>query len=59
LTVGPLRNGAPCRSATANDPLEGMQVRLVKRVAALSAAPVWSLEADAGAQYRATGRQTN
>jgi GT2 family glycosyltransferase len=31
VTVGPLRNGAPCRSTVANDPLEGIQVRLVKR----------------------------
>jgi GT2 family glycosyltransferase len=30
-TVGPLRNGAPCRSTVANDPLEGIQVRLLKR----------------------------
>jgi glycosyltransferase involved in cell wall biosynthesis len=30
-TVGPVRNGAPCRSTVANDPLEGIQVRLVKR----------------------------
>jgi hypothetical protein len=29
--VGPLRNGAPCRSTVANDPLEGVQIRLVKR----------------------------
>jgi hypothetical protein len=34
LTVGPLRNGVPCRSTVANDPLEGIQVRLVKRAAA-------------------------
>jgi hypothetical protein len=34
MTVGPLRNGAPCRSTVANDPLEGIQVRLVKRAAA-------------------------
>jgi GT2 family glycosyltransferase len=33
-TVGPLRNGAPCRSTVANDPLEGIQIRLVKRAAA-------------------------
>jgi hypothetical protein len=33
VTVGPLRNGAPCRSTVANDPLEGIQVRLVKRAA--------------------------
>jgi hypothetical protein len=40
LTVGPLRNGAPCRSSVANDPLEGIQVRLVKRPAVpLAAAP--------------------
>jgi hypothetical protein len=31
VTVGPLRNGAPCRSTVANDPLEGIQVRLLKR----------------------------
>jgi hypothetical protein len=29
--VGPLRNGAPCRSTVANDPLEGIQIRIVKR----------------------------
>jgi hypothetical protein len=33
VTVGPLRNGAPCRSTVANDPLEGIQVRLVRRAA--------------------------
>ncbi len=31
VTVGPLRNGAPSRSTTANDPLEGIALRLVKR----------------------------
>jgi len=31
VTIGPLRNGAPCRSSVANDPLEGIQVRLLKR----------------------------
>ena len=30
-TVGPMRNGVPCRSRVANDPLEGIQIRLVKR----------------------------
>jgi GT2 family glycosyltransferase len=39
VTVGPLRNGAPCRSTVANDPLEGIQVRLVKRAAAGNADP--------------------
>ncbi|HEY1725447.1 MAG TPA: glycosyltransferase [Steroidobacteraceae bacterium] len=34
VTVGPLRNGAPCRSTVANDPLEGIQVRLVRRLIA-------------------------
>jgi len=34
VTVGPLRNGAPCRSTVANDPLEGIQVRLMKRASA-------------------------
>ncbi len=31
LIVGPLRNGAPCRSTVANDPLEGLKVCLVAR----------------------------
>lgn len=31
LTVGPLRNGIPCKSSVASDPVEGIQVRLVKR----------------------------
>jgi hypothetical protein len=35
--VGPLRNGAPCRSTVANDPLEGIQIRFVKRANALAA----------------------
>jgi hypothetical protein len=29
--IGPLRNGAPCRSTVANDPLEGLQIRFVRR----------------------------
>ena len=29
--IGPCRNGAPCLSATANDPLEGMQLRILQR----------------------------
>jgi hypothetical protein len=32
--IGPLRNGAPCRSSVANDPLEGVQIRIRKRSAA-------------------------
>ncbi len=36
VTVGPLRNGAPCRSAVANDPLEGIQIRIVKRPKAVA-----------------------
>lgn len=39
--VGPIRNGAPCRSTVASDALEGIQVRVYKREkneAALSAA---------------------
>ena len=31
LIVGPLRNGAPCRSTVANDPLEGIQLRIARR----------------------------
>jgi hypothetical protein len=34
VTVGPLRNGAPCRSTVANDPLEGIQIRLTNRASA-------------------------
>jgi GT2 family glycosyltransferase/glycosyltransferase involved in cell wall biosynthesis len=47
--VGPLRNGAPCRSSTANDPLEGMQVRLIRRASSsaasnIAAAPATSVK---------------
>jgi hypothetical protein len=31
--VGPLRNGTPCRSTIANDPLEGIQIRIVRKEA--------------------------
>jgi GT2 family glycosyltransferase len=34
LVVGPMRNGAPCRSSVANDSLEGIQMRIVRRAAA-------------------------
>jgi hypothetical protein len=30
-TAGPSRNGAPCRSAIDNDPLEGLQLRIIPR----------------------------
>lgn len=30
-TAGPTRNGAPCRSATEQDPLEGLQLRITPR----------------------------
>ena len=30
-TSAPARNGAPCRSAAANDPLEGIQLKIVER----------------------------
>lgn len=46
--VGPLRNGAPCRSTVANDPLEGIQVRFVRRAkAALPAAKPLAVPASA------------
>ena len=32
--VGPVRNGAPCRSTVASDPLEGIRIRLLNRAAA-------------------------
>jgi hypothetical protein len=56
-TVGPLRNGVPCRSSVANDPLEGIQVRLVKRVAPASLkAKSAALPAEAPAAGAAPGR---
>jgi GT2 family glycosyltransferase len=36
-TVGPMRNGAPCRSTVANDPLEGIQIRIIQRPKAVGA----------------------
>jgi GT2 family glycosyltransferase/glycosyltransferase involved in cell wall biosynthesis len=46
VIVGPLRNGAPCRSTVANDPLEGIQIRIVKRpsTAAANAGATGSIE---------------
>jgi hypothetical protein len=29
--VGPLKNGVPCRSTVGNDPLEGLQIRIIPR----------------------------
>jgi hypothetical protein len=37
IVVGPLRNGAPCRSSVSSDPLEGIQVRLIRRPAPVRA----------------------
>lgn len=37
VIVGPLRNGVPCRSRTAGDPLEAVQVALIKRTQAVAA----------------------
>jgi hypothetical protein len=48
-TVGPLRNGAPCRSTVANDPLEGIQVRLVRRSQARTGAGDFSAPAKSAA----------
>lgn len=39
VVVGPLRNGTPCRSTIANDALEGLQVRILKKTKAGEAAP--------------------
>jgi hypothetical protein len=33
-TIGPVRNGAPCRSPTDSDPLEGLQLRIAARLGA-------------------------
>jgi GT2 family glycosyltransferase len=48
VTIGPLRNGAPCRSTVANDPLEGIQVRLVRR--AIVQSPVVAASAKSAPQ---------
>jgi GT2 family glycosyltransferase len=59
VTIGPLRNGAPCRSTVANDPLEGIQVRLLKRTFAAAslenkpAATAEAAESDSDASNRA------
>jgi hypothetical protein len=49
VTVGPLRNGSPCRSTVANDPLEGIQIRLLERTE-----PVSAKAAGPNGQVRAT-----
>ena len=38
VTAGPMRNGAPCRSARDNDPLEGLRLRFTERAAPAPAA---------------------
>jgi GT2 family glycosyltransferase len=49
VTVGAIHNGAPCRSTVANDPLEGIQLRIFKRpvasqaLAKLAAGPLSAL----------------
>ncbi|MGA2189915.1 MAG: glycosyltransferase [Steroidobacteraceae bacterium] len=37
VTVGPLRNGAPCQSTATSDPLEGIQVRIFKKPSPMGA----------------------
>ena len=56
LIVGPLRNGVPCRSSVASDPLEGIQVRLVKRSATILSGVV---ERDARAKSTQKQRKSN
>jgi hypothetical protein len=54
-TVGPQRNGAPCRSNVANDPLEGIQILIVKRAmksAARTANPAAKFESRSSAPKR-------
>ena len=44
-TVGPCRNGAPCVSMQADDPLEAIQLRIVERLDAIRPPPVqWSID---------------
>lgn len=38
-TAGPCRNGVPCLSTKANDPLEGMEIRITRRPAVATDAP--------------------
>lgn len=49
VTVGPLRNGAPCRSMVANDPLEGIRISIVKRSKSSSVSAKPKSETQAGA----------
>ena len=36
VIIGPVKNGAPCRSTTPGDPLEGIQLRIVERQSAFA-----------------------
>ena len=51
--AGPFRNGAPCRSSVASDPLEGLQIRIVRRGTATPGKPASDTEA-AGEEVNAT-----
>ena len=55
VTVGPLRNGAPCRSTVANDPLEGIQIRIVQRAKAAAANTVKAVAAPAEIESQRSG----
>jgi hypothetical protein len=55
VTVGPLRNGVPCRSTVANDPLEGIQIRLVKRSSAT--VPPSAAQGAASAKHTKPGKR--
>ena len=50
--TGPFRNGAPCRSTVANDPLEGLQIRIVSRPTSIGKQPANTAAAGAGAPPR-------
>jgi hypothetical protein len=60
VTVGPLKNGNPCRSTVASDPLEGIQVFIRKRVAAAqppaaqASAPADRLKGPSFGRFRVT-----
>jgi GT2 family glycosyltransferase len=55
VMVGPLRNGAPCRSTVANDPLEGIQIRIVQRAKAAAANTAIAIAAPAEIESQRSG----
>ena len=56
-SAGPMRNGTPCRSTIANDPLEGIQIRILRKVAGTASSSAGATPDPAAAVSKSGGPQ--